>query len=233
MKNINTFIEKLKQLKDSKEKSIDKSISLFNSILQNIKKDTRLKESFKDFADISIKNKDKGQKIIFDSIEECLDVLQNLAKDLSKDAQILELTETIQRLAADFENHKKRSEENNAKLAKFASAEIITKLLPILDSFELALKSTQNKEECIKGIELIFSQFHQILEESGLMPIQTNTGKFDPYIHEVLMTEESEKEEGTIIEEFQKGYLLNGNVIRHSKVKVVKQKEKKKDDKNE
>ena len=138
-----------------------------------------------------------------------------------KDKKIAELTETLQRLQAEFENYKKFIEKSNAEFRKYAQADIIGELLPILDSFELALKNTKDKEELIKGIELIYSQLYSLLEKQGLKKIETK-GKFDPHLHEVLLKEESDKEEDTILEELQKGYMLGEKVLRHSKVKVSK-----------
>lgn len=142
-----------------------------------------------------------------------------------KDNKINELTETIQRLQADFENYKKRVQVENLQLKTYCTKDIILKLLPILDTFELAFKNTDNKEEFEKGIEMIFAGFYQSLEDLGLKKIETESCKFDPFKHEVLLTHESEKEEGTILEEIQKGYILDDKVIRHSKVKIAKKKE--------
>jgi molecular chaperone GrpE len=143
--------------------------------------------------------------------------------DQKQDQHIKELTETLQRLQADFENYKKRVEKSNQDFKRYVQAEVIAKLLPTLDSFEMALKNTANKEEFIKGVELIFSQFYQTLEDSGLKKLETNC-KFDPYKHEVLLTQESDKEDGCILEELQKGYSFNDLIIRHSKVKIAKKK---------
>tara|TARA_Y100000310_G_C20665323_1_gene807169 strand:+ start:1549 stop:2034 length:486 start_codon:yes stop_codon:yes gene_type:complete len=140
-----------------------------------------------------------------------------------KNEQIKELTETVQRLQADFENYKKQVEKEKLNSCKFAKADFINKILPSLDSFELALKNSDNPEEFKKGIKLIFSQLFQTLEDMGLRPIKTE-GKFDPYKHEVLLTEDSDKEDNTILEELQKGYQMEEMVIRHSKVKVAKKK---------
>jgi molecular chaperone GrpE len=139
----------------------------------------------------------------------------------SKDSEIEELKDTIQRLQADFENYKKQVEKQNLEVFKRAKADLINKLLPILDSFELAFKNDNKLEEFKKGIELIYSQFFQTLEDLGLRPI-TCEGKFDPYKHEVLLSQDSDKEGGTILEELQKGYMIEDCVLRHSKVKVVK-----------
>jgi molecular chaperone GrpE len=140
-----------------------------------------------------------------------------------KNSEIKELKDTIQRLQADFENYKKQVEKQNLEVFKRTKADLINRLLPTLDSFELAFKNDNKFEEFKKGIELIYSQFFQILEDLGVRPIDCN-GKFDPYKHEVLLSQESDKEEGLILEELQKGYMLEDCVLRHSKVKVVKKK---------
>jgi len=142
--------------------------------------------------------------------------------------QIRELTDSLQRLQAEFENYKKRIENESQQFLKYAKAELICKLLPILDSFELALRNNESHEKFLKGMEMIYAQFHSILEAEGLRPIKAD-GKLDPFKHEVLMSEETDKEEDIILEELQKGYMLNDKVLRHSKVKVSKKKEGKKE----
>jgi molecular chaperone GrpE len=147
----------------------------------------------------------------------------------SKDAQIAELTDTLKRLQAEFENYKKRIEKENAAHTRNAHVSLVKELLPVLDSFELALKNDNCENPEIskyrKGLELIYSQLHSILEDYGLRPIDTKNQKFDPYKHEVLMVKESPEPEDTILQEFQKGYFLNENIIRHSKVMISKKTE--------
>ena len=99
---------------------------------------------------------------------------------------------------------------------------MIKNILPILDSFEVALKNKTVGTEFAKGIEMIYAQLFSMLENSGLKRIDAEGKQFDPYLHEALMQEESDKEDGLVIEEFQKGYFLNGNILRHSKVKISK-----------
>ncbi len=143
-----------------------------------------------------------------------------------REQKIEELTDTLQRLQAEFENYKKYVEKSKAEFLKYAHADIIEKLLPVLDSFELALKNTNDKEKLIKGIELIYTQLYSLLEKEGLKKIEAN-GKFDPHLHEVLLKEESDKEEDTILEELQRGYMLGDKVLRYSKVEVSKCKSQK------
>ena len=92
----------------------------------------------------------------------------------------------------------------------------------MLDSFEHAIKNTNDKEKFIQGINMIHTQLISTLESIGLRPIKADGEQFDPYKHEVLLTQESGKEEGLILEELQKGYMLGDKVLRHSKVKVAK-----------
>jgi len=143
-----------------------------------------------------------------------------LVNTKDKNAKIEELTDTLKRLQAEFENYKKWNTKEKSEFLKYAHADLISHLLPVLDSFEMALKNTNDKEKFIVGIKMIYAQFHSILEAEGLRPIKAAGEKFDPYKHEVLMKEESNRSEDTILEEFQKGYMLNDKVLRHSKVKV-------------
>ena len=130
-----------------------------------------------------------------------------------------ELTLLLQRTQADFENFRKRAEEEKKELNYYFKKEVITSLLPTLDMFELALKHTENKDEFIKGMEMIYAQFLATLENEGLEPIK-EVKIFNPEEHEAVMAEESDEKEGTILEELQKGYKINGKVVRCSRVKV-------------
>jgi len=155
------------------------------------------------------------------------------AKEEKKDEK-KELIDTLQRLQAEFENYKKRVDKENCELIRCANEDLIIKILPIIDNFELALKSCRAKDDFYKGMELIYSQLMDTLHSQGLKHIECIGKKFDPYYHEALLVEESDKEENIIIEELQKGYLLNDKVIRHSKVKIAKKKrEEKKEEKKE
>ncbi len=137
-------------------------------------------------------------------------------------AKIDELTDDLKRVQAEFENFKKRCEKENSCFRDYAKAEVIKKLLTVLDSFEIALNNTDNHAEFVKGVELIYSQLYTMLKDEGLQHIETKDRKFDPYLHEVMLSEKSDRPEDTILEELQKGYKLKDRVLRHSKVKVAK-----------
>lgn len=142
-------------------------------------------------------------------------------KEKKTDKEVIsELTDTLQRLQAEFENYKKRVDKEKQEFVKYAHAGLILELLPMLDSFELALKSSKDNEKFVKGVEMVFAQLYSILEKEGLRPINTLGQKLDPHKHEVLMREKSDKEEDIILEELQKGYMLDDKVLRHSKVKI-------------
>jgi molecular chaperone GrpE len=143
-----------------------------------------------------------------------------------RDQKIKELTETLQRLQAEFENYKKRVDKENSDFKRCAKKDLVERMLPFLDSFELALKNRKANDTFTKGIELLYAQFYSILESEGLRKIDSAGKKFDPYKHEALLQEESDKEEGTILEELQKGYLLHDKIIRFAKVKVAKPRQK-------
>ncbi|MEK6837810.1 MAG: nucleotide exchange factor GrpE [Nanoarchaeota archaeon] len=140
--------------------------------------------------------------------------------------QLADYKDSLQRLQAEFENYKKRVEKENIQFKQYAAAEVIKNFLPILDSFELALKSITAAAESkiAKGLELIYGQFYSALESQGLRQIKALGEKFDPYRHEVLMQEETpdSNRDGVVVEEFQKGYALNDVILRYSKVKVLK-----------
>lgn len=145
-----------------------------------------------------------------------------------KDLKIQELTNLVKKVQADFENFKKQQEKAKAEFCKYASCELIKKFLPILDSFQLALKTNSNPEEFKKGIKLIYSQFWQILETEGVKPIEALGKQLDPFCHEVLLQEESDKPENTVIEELQKGYMFKDGVLRPAKLKIAKPKQESK-----
>jgi molecular chaperone GrpE len=134
--------------------------------------------------------------------------------------QVKELTELLQRTQANFENYRKQHEKRVQEIHEQAGKELMVQLLTVLDNFELALKSTDNSKEFVKGMALIYSQLSNLLEDKGLIQIKTKNNMFDPHFHEALIKIESDKPENMIIEELQKGFLLNNKVVRHAKVKI-------------
>ncbi|MFH1510232.1 MAG: nucleotide exchange factor GrpE [Candidatus Woesearchaeota archaeon] len=131
--------------------------------------------------------------------------------------KIAELTEDLQRIQAEFENYRKRTEKDYEKLRQHASCDVLRLLLPVLDSFEAALKD----KGVDKGFQFIYNQLMSVLAGQGLQEIKCIGKEYDAYRHEVLCSEESEKD-GIVLDELQKGYVVKDRVIRHSKVKIGK-----------
>lgn len=122
-----------------------------------------------------------------------------------------------QRAKADFINYKKEEESRKAEIIKFSNEVLIKELLQILDSFDLAFESTQDK-----GVFLIRSQLFDVLKNYGLSEIRAEGEKFSPAFHEAVDEVESDKESGTVIEVVRRGYMLYEKVIRPARVKVAK-----------
>ena len=128
----------------------------------------------------------------------------------------------LQRLQADFINFRNRSVKEREKIRFLTIKEIMAGLLPIIDNFERALTSHQEENELKKGVDMIYRQLMKFLEKLGVEVIPAVGQPFDHNLHEALMQEEDEQyESGMIIEELEKGYILNDNVIRPAKVKVA------------
>ncbi len=125
------------------------------------------------------------------------------------------------RLMADFQNYKKRVEKEKRDLYSYANEKIMGDLLTVMDNFERALEHDAD-ENFKEGIEMIFKQLQDVLEKSGLAEIPALGEEFDPNVHSAVMTEETEDyESGKVSGVMQKGYTLNGKVIRPSMVKVA------------
>ena len=131
----------------------------------------------------------------------------------------------VLRLQADFDNIRKRFEKDRQDFTKFANEGIILELLVILDDLERTIELAQSKDQAItvflKGVEMILAHFYDLLKAHGIKPIDAEGKIFDPNFHEALMqVENKDLPEHTVVEELQKGYLLNDRMIRTSKVKV-------------
>ena len=133
-----------------------------------------------------------------------------------------ELISTLQHLQADFENFRKRAQRDQDALVARAGERIVKELLPVLDDLERALEAAEQHEEAKleDGVKLVHRQLEQLLAKEGLAPVETD-GRFDPHVHEALLTQPSESEEGSVIEVLQKGYRLGDRVLRPARVVVA------------
>jgi molecular chaperone GrpE len=144
--------------------------------------------------------------------------------------QVKELEDRLLRLAAEFDNYRKRTAKEFAHLVKNANERLIFELLNTLDNFQRALdsaKTSNDYENFHKGVELIYTHMKDILTKEGLKEIEALGKPFDPNFHEaVTQADSDEYKEGIVMEEISKGYLLNDRLLRASKVVVSKGKPK-------
>jgi molecular chaperone GrpE len=137
-----------------------------------------------------------------------------------------ELIDTLQRLQADFDNYRKRAARDQQSQVARAGERIVKELLPILDDLERALEAVESHEEAKleDGVRLVHRQLEQLLAKEGLALVETD-GRFDPHVHEALLTQPSDADEGAVIEVLQKGYRLGDRVLRPARVVVAGPKE--------
>jgi molecular chaperone GrpE len=132
------------------------------------------------------------------------------------------LEDRLLRLAADFDNYKKRAARERDEYVTHANERLVKELLPILDDLERALVAASEHEEAAleEGVALVHRSLASLLERQGLKSISTE-GKFDPHVHEALLSQPSEAEEGSVIDVVQKGYTLGDRVVRPARVVIA------------
>lgn len=202
-KNNNQQGEQIGEQKDQQEPEIE--------YLTEIKKPRRKKSSAKEDASQKIKE-------LENKLKEKEEEVEHLKKNIEK------LKEEVLRQLADKENLRKRYEKEKDDYFQFALSDILKDLLGILDNFERALQTSNhdNPESFKQGVEMIYRQLRDLIFKKGVEPIEIKDKKFDPYLHQAFMTEESDEvEEMKVGEELQKGYTLKGRLLRPSLVKVI------------
>lgn len=181
---------------------------------------------------MSHKKSGKEQEIVSEIIEqdtpeteqENVDTI--VEEDLveKKESEIREVKDQLQRLAAEFDNYKKRTVKEKEKLYAISVADVVAAFIPVLDNVDLAIKASEGKDQGIRdGVQLIYRQIQDILTNLKIKPIETVGEKFNPEFHEAVMhVEDDNFGENEIMEEFRKGYIYKDEiVIRHSVVKVA------------
>ena len=133
-----------------------------------------------------------------------------------------DLREAAQRVQADFENYRKRVLREQTAIVERATEGLVGQLLPVLDSFELALGILGDAEEKVrKGVELVYAELLGVLERAGLERIATDGSPFDPNVHEAVLSEEGDGDP-VVAETMRGGYRLKGKVLRPAMVKVAR-----------
>ena len=177
-----------------------------------------INEEEEEIAPIPEEWKDKSETEI-----SLLREIQDLKKKIANSEK--EWLDKYARLQAEFENFQRRNLKEKDEYIRYASSQLILKLLNTLDNFEFMLKNLEPKlqENEFKGLQMIFKELDGVLEKEGLTPIKAKGEKFDPFVHEILVIEyTNEYPEDIILEELQKGYKMKDRVLRTSKVKIAK-----------
>lgn len=186
------------------------------------KKERKIAEDKQETEKADEEKEEEKEEKSDDRIKALTKEVEELQKKLKeKEKEIEELRDKLLRQQAEFENYKKFLDSEMEKFKCLANESLIKDLLPVLDSMELAIEDLKKrKSQELEGIKCIYQQMFKVLENHGLKPIQALGKMFDPYYHEVVAKVPSSLPEGIVVEELQKGYMLNLNVIRHSKVKI-------------
>ncbi len=164
-----------------------------------------------------------------DCIESDIDKLKKEIKELKEEND--DLSQAKIRQAAEFDNFRKRTAKEQLLKMLSANENLVTDLLPIFDNFERSLakeNKTENIEDIYKGIEMIFTQFKDVLEKAGLKKDEPLGEEFNPDLHDAMLQQHSDEyEENQIMQVIMNGYKLNERVIKHAQVIVSKGKEEK------
>jgi molecular chaperone GrpE len=162
----------------------------------------------------------KGQANEFIKEEASLESLQQ--KIVQMELEKEEFTNRLLRLQADFDNFRKRVRVEKEDLRQYAIFDFTKKMLPVIDNLERACAAeSENEEDIITGLKMILKQLLEVFQSEGVIPIDCQGKPFDPNYHEaVLRDEDSDYPVNTVVEEFQKGYMMKDRVLRPSMVKV-------------
>ncbi|MBM3259544.1 MAG: nucleotide exchange factor GrpE [Candidatus Sericytochromatia bacterium] len=145
-------------------------------------------------------------------------------REAELEARLLEVQGQLQRMAADFENFRRRSATEREELVRFAAQRVLENLLPVVDNFERALSHAQGADPStlLQGVTMIHRLFMDTLRQQGVEAMNPVGGPFDPRLHEAVGNiETTEHPDGTVLTLLQQGYTLGGKVIRHAMVQVA------------
>ncbi len=173
------------------------------------------------------KDQKKEEMAVEGSLQETITLTKEEWKNLHQQAaKISEYRDKLLRLAADFDNFRKRAENEKRQLAAFVEAEVLFRILPVLDTMEQILKFSETKEESKNlhlGIKLFAKEFHRTLNDLGLKPLELVGKPFDPLFAEAVEVIESDQhQEGTILSVLRTGYQFKDQVIRPALVRIAK-----------
>lgn len=184
-----------------------------------------VQESAEEAADGTEKEAETPEEEEGEPVPEKKGFFKKKEKKDKKDEQIEDLTDRLKRSMAEFENFRKRTEKEKAAMYEVGAKSVIEKILPVVDNFERGM-ATLNEEEAhspfAEGMDKIYKQLLTALESMDVAVIEAVGQEFNPDFHNAVMhVEDEEAGENIVVEEFQKGYLYRGSVVRHSMVKVA------------
>ena len=188
------------------------------------KHDEKIEENLENNETEEVKNNSN------DMLEEESDILKSKNEKIEElEKQIEEYKDKVLRKAAEFENYKRRTENDQLNLLKYAAENFIIKLLPSIDDFERSLQHMENAkdlESIKKGIHLVYDKMMKVFEDQGVTKINAVGEPFDVNFHEALMQRKDDSVPShTVLDEIEKGYIYKDKVIRHSKVVVSEENE--------
>ncbi len=206
-------------IKNKKKKKENQNVDDVTDNLaeKEIKNEQAETEETKKNAEEQVKSEENNSEKIETKVDNEIEILKK---------NIEELNDKYLRLLSDYDNFRKRTLREKADLIKSASSDLLTEFLPVADDFDRALEAVNNATDIksvAEGLNLIKQKFISVLTRNGVETIKSIGEKFDTDFHEALTTQptEDESKKGIIVDEIQKGYILNGKVLRYSKVVVA------------
>lgn len=179
-----------------------------------------MSEKEKDTIDEELKKDAKEEKQ--STIENADELIEIKKQNETLKIQLEETDDRLKRVAAEFDNYKKRSGKEREAMYNSLMGDIVSKFLPVIDNLEKAVSSKTEDENYKQGIELVLKQFKDVLTANGVKEIEAVGKTFDPELHEAVSLVQDEKlGEKEIKEEYRKGYMIGDRVIRHSMVVVA------------
>ncbi|MGD8307015.1 MAG: nucleotide exchange factor GrpE [Ignavibacteria bacterium] len=189
------------------------------------------KKKGKNTKEVEITDEKKNEEEIESENNENVDVQEEISEEgkiTLLENEIAQLNDKLLRKAAEFENYKRRTENDQLSLLTYAAESFIQKLLPVIDDFERSLDHIDDAQELDaikKGLHLIYDKFMKVLDEQGVKKIESTGEPFNVDFHEALMQREDDSvEPHTVLEEIENGYTYKDKVIRHAKVIVSTEK---------
>ena len=164
-------------------------------------------------------NKEIKQEENINKADEIIELKKQIE---SQKFQLEETEDRLKRVAAEFDNYKKRNIKERDGMYNSLVSDIVSNFLPVIDNLEKAVTAETKDEEYKKGIELVLKQFKDVLNSRGVIEIETIGKTFDPELHEAVSSiQDDTKGEKEIVQEYRKGYMIGNRVIRHSMVIVA------------